>query len=385
MVKSFAPFAASAAVLIATASAASVPDGTWPTSTGTVQYSEAYTVAAGEVFDGEMQTFERSDITCNGQEESGSSTAVFLVEAGATLKNVIIGANQMEGVHCDDSDCTIENVWWDDVCEDALSIKGGSASSVSTVTGGGARSADDKVVQHNGYGTVKIDGFYAEDFGKLYRSCGTCGDKQRFVSVSNVYAVNPGKSIVTVNQNYGDEATLSNIWIKSDDDGYAVCAWSEGNADGEPTELGDGPSDPLCQYSESDIHVNEDVSTATSSSTTTTTEATEVPSATAAASESSAEETTEAPADTTEASESSEEETTEAPATSSDASAEEEESTEEGSESEEDTADEAATSNSTTTETPTVTEVATIEAPTVTEAAATPASSSKCDARRKRN
>ncbi|RLN31926.1 hypothetical protein BBJ28_00022988, partial [Nothophytophthora sp. Chile5] len=351
---------ASAAVLIAAASAASVPDGTWPTSTGTVQYSEAYTVAAGEVFDGEMQTFERSDITCNGQEESGSSTAVFLVEAGATLKNVIIGANQMEGVHCDDSDCTIENVWWDDVCEDALSIKGGSASSVSTVTGGGARSADDKVVQHNGYGTVKIDGFYAEDFGKLYRSCGTCGDKQRFVSVSNVYAVNPGKSIVTVNQNYGDEATLSNIWIKSDDDGYAVCAWSEGNADGEPTELGDGPSDPLCQYSESDIHVNEDVSTATSSSsttTTTTTETTEAPSATTAASESSAEETTEAPADTTEASESSEEESAEA-----------------------------ATSNSTTAETPAVTEATTItEAPTVTEAAATPSPSSKCDARRKRN
>ncbi|RLN14896.1 hypothetical protein BBJ28_00024830 [Nothophytophthora sp. Chile5] len=313
MVKSFAPFAASAAVLIATASAASVPDGTWPTSTGTVQYSEAYTVAAGEVFDGEMQTFERSDITCNGQEESGSSTAVFLVEAGATLKNVIIGANQMEGVHCDDSDCTIENVWWDDVCEDALSIKGGSASSVSTVTGGGARSADDKVVQHNGYGTVKIDGFYAEDFGKLYRSCGTCGDKQRFVSVSNVYAVNPGKSIVTVNQNYGDEATLSNIWIKSDDDGYAVCAWSEGNADGEPTELGDGPSDPLCQYSESDIHVNEDVSTATSSSATSITDTTDAPAGTVvpAGSESSDEEVTSAPASSSETADSSDAETVE--------------------------------------------------------------------------
>ncbi|KAL4100133.1 hypothetical protein PRIC1_007929 [Phytophthora ramorum] len=177
----------------------------------------------------------------------------------------------MEGVHCDDSDCTIENVWWDDVCEDALSIKGGSASSVSTVTGGGARNADDKVIQHNGYGTVKIDGFYAETFGKLYRSCGTCGDKQRFVSVSNVYAVNPSVSIVTVNDNYGDEATLSNIYISSDDDGYTVCAWSQGSEDGEPTELGDGIKDPLCQYSESDIHVNGDVSTATSTSSNSTT------------------------------------------------------------------------------------------------------------------
>ncbi|KAE9324720.1 hypothetical protein PF008_g17036 [Phytophthora fragariae] len=262
------------ALAVGTASAASVPDGTWPTSQGDVYYTEAYTVAAGETFDGGLKTYQRSDITCEGQTESGSSTAVFLVEAGGTLKNVIIGADQMEGVHCDDSDCTIENVWWDDVCEDALSIKGGSASSVSTVTGGGARNADDKVIQHNGYGTVKIDGFYADTFGKLYRSCGTCGDKQRFVNVSNVYAVNPGVSIVTVNENYNDEATLSNIYISSDDDSYVICGWSEGNADGEPTDLGDGIKDPLCQYSESDIHVNEDVSTASTTSSNTTTTST---------------------------------------------------------------------------------------------------------------
>ncbi|GMF11029.1 unnamed protein product [Phytophthora lilii] len=201
----------------------SVPDGTWPTSTGTVQFAEAHIIKAGEVFDGKMQTFERSDIKCEGQKESGASTAVFKLEAGATLKNAIIGKNQMEGVHCDKHDCIIDNVWWDDVCEDALSIKGGTASSVSTVTGGGARSADDKVIQHNGVGTVKIDGFYAEDFGKLYRSCGTCGDKQRTVVVSNVYAVNPSASFVTVNKNYNDHATLSNIWIKpSKDKGEGV-------------------------------------------------------------------------------------------------------------------------------------------------------------------
>ncbi|KUF85248.1 hypothetical protein AM588_10001109 [Phytophthora nicotianae] len=237
MVKSFVPFAT---LLLATASAASVPDGTWPTSTGTVQYAEAYIIKAGEVFDGKMQTFERSDVSCEGQTESGADTAVFKMEPGATLKNAIIGKNQMEGVHCDKHDCTIENVWWDDVCEDALSIKGGTASSVSTVTGGGARSADDKVIQHNGYGTVKIDGFYGEDISKLYRSCGTCGDRPKKVSVSNVYVVNPGNAIVTVNKNWNDEATLSNIWVKSSNDKVKICQWSQGNADGEPSMLGDG-------------------------------------------------------------------------------------------------------------------------------------------------
>ncbi|KAF1775247.1 Pectin lyase fold [Phytophthora cactorum] len=265
MVKSFASFATSTALLIAVATAASVPDGTWPTSTGTVQYATAQIVKAGEVFDGKMQTFERSDVSCEGQTESGSDTAVFKVEAGGTLKNVIIGKNQMEGVHCDNHDCTIEN--------DALSIKGGTASSVSKVIGGGARSADDKVIQHNGYGTVNIDGFYGEDISKLYRSCGTCGDKAKKVSVSNVYVVNPGNAIVTVNKNWGDEATLSNIWVKSSGDKVKICQWSQGNANGEPSMLGDGPSPPLCQYSESDVHINGDVSqsTGTSSNSTATT------------------------------------------------------------------------------------------------------------------
>ncbi|KAL4171336.1 hypothetical protein KRP22_009432 [Phytophthora ramorum] len=241
----------------ATNSSGSVPDGTWPASTGTVLYKKPYTIKAGEVFDGKMQTFERSDITCTGG-EGQKDTAVFLVEAGGTLKNAIIGKNQKEGVHCDDHDCTIENVWWDDVCEDALSIKGGSASSVTTVTNCGARYAEDKVVQHNGYGTVKIKGFFAQEFGKLYRSCGTCGNIPRIVTVENVYAIDPLVSVVTVNKNYNDKATLKNIYVKTTDgkDDVKVCQWSQGSK--TPSNLGDGPSGSLCKYTESDIHINEE-------------------------------------------------------------------------------------------------------------------------------
>ncbi|KAG4037381.1 hypothetical protein PC123_g27054, partial [Phytophthora cactorum] len=217
---------------------ASVPDGTWPASTGIVRYKKPYTIKAGEVFDGKMQTFERSDITCSGG-EGQKDTAVFLVEAGGTLKNAIIGKNQKEGVHCDYHDCTIENVWWDDVCEDALSIKGGSASSVTTVTNCGARYAEDKVVQHNGYGTVKIKGFFAQEFGKLYRSCGTCGNIPRKVTVENVYAIDPLVSVVTVNKNNNDQATLKNIYVKTTDGkkNVKVCQWSQ--ASKTPSNLGD--------------------------------------------------------------------------------------------------------------------------------------------------
>ncbi|TMW64583.1 hypothetical protein Poli38472_011463 [Pythium oligandrum] len=231
-----------------------MPTGTWPSSKGKVTYKAPYVVKKGTVFDGGMKTYERSDITCT-EGEGGKADAVFLVEPGATLKNVIIGKNQKEGVHCEQHDCKIENVWWDDVCEDALSIKGGSSSSVSTVTGGGARYASDKVIQQNGPGKVTIDGFYAYDFGKLYRSCGTCGNIPRQVSVSNVLAVNPKVSVITVNKNYGDKATLKNVKVVTTSK-KPICQWSQGGS--SPKNLGDGPSGTLCQYSTSDVYITKE-------------------------------------------------------------------------------------------------------------------------------
>lgn len=56
---------------------------------------------------------------CQGQTETGEKDAMFILENGATLSNVIIGAGQAEGVHCKGT-CTLNNVWWADVCEDAM-------------------------------------------------------------------------------------------------------------------------------------------------------------------------------------------------------------------------------------------------------------------------
>ena len=38
--------------------------------------------------------------TCQDQEETGEDDAIFILEDGATLSNVIIGPGQAEGVHC---------------------------------------------------------------------------------------------------------------------------------------------------------------------------------------------------------------------------------------------------------------------------------------------
>jgi hypothetical protein len=53
---------------------------------------------------------------CDTDADTGSDSAVFILENGATLSNVIIGTNQLEGVHCKGA-CTLKNVWFRDVCE----------------------------------------------------------------------------------------------------------------------------------------------------------------------------------------------------------------------------------------------------------------------------
>ncbi|CAG8542620.1 15984_t:CDS:10, partial [Acaulospora colombiana] len=97
-------------------------------------------------FDGKMVKYDRkgSSGSCAEQEEEGEDAAVFILEAGAKLSNVIIGADQAEGIHCRGT-CTLTNVWWEDVCEDAATFLQTGASDVSYVIGGGAFHASDKI------------------------------------------------------------------------------------------------------------------------------------------------------------------------------------------------------------------------------------------------
>lgn len=75
------------------------------------------------------------------------------------------------------------------MCEDAFSIKNQDAGETTTIKGGGAFDASDKVVQHNGAGTVSISGFTVSDFGKLYRSCGNCDSMfERHIIIDGVTA-----------------------------------------------------------------------------------------------------------------------------------------------------------------------------------------------------
>ncbi|KDN42687.1 hypothetical protein RSAG8_06644, partial [Rhizoctonia solani AG-8 WAC10335] len=84
---------------------------TFPSPPKTSSLSSPMTVKG--TFDGGNVRYDRGKGACSGQKEGGDKDAVFLLENGATLKNVVIGANQAEGVHCKGS-CNIYNVWFED-------------------------------------------------------------------------------------------------------------------------------------------------------------------------------------------------------------------------------------------------------------------------------
>ena len=151
--------------------------------------------------------------------------------------------------------CTLLNVWWEDVGEDAATFKGTSASQTMTIDGGGARKASDKVFQHNGPGTMYIRNFQVDDFGKLYRSCGNCKTQyKRNVVVDNVIATAPGKALVGIDANYGDTAKLTRITIVGDSSRkIEPCQKYQGVTSGEPTKIGSGPDSANCLYTTANI------------------------------------------------------------------------------------------------------------------------------------
>lgn len=127
-------------------------------------------------------------VSCTGQAEGGDSDAVFQIEEGRSLCNVIIGPNEIEGVHCQGA-CTLINVWWSAVCEDAFTIKNQDAGDTTIISGGGAFGADDKDFQYNGAGTLSVSDFTVDTFGILYRSCGNCDSMyERHVIMDSITA-----------------------------------------------------------------------------------------------------------------------------------------------------------------------------------------------------
>ncbi|ACU36500.1 Pectate lyase [Actinosynnema mirum DSM 43827] len=241
-----------AAVTVAAgAGSASAAGSTFPSPNGSQGVGAKIKVSGS--YDGGLKRFYGTGDLGNGGQDEGQSP-LFELANGATLSNVVLGSPAADGVHCLGA-CTLNNVWWEDVGEDAATLKGSSSSQKMTVNGGGARKASDKVFQHNGPGTIHIKNFQVDDFGKLYRSCGNCGTQyKRNVILENVTAYSPGKVLAGINTNYGDTAKYTNVTIVGDSSKkIVVCEKYKGVTSGEPSKIGSGPDSTNCLYSSSNI------------------------------------------------------------------------------------------------------------------------------------
>ena len=148
------------------------------------------------------------------------------------------------------------------MCEDAATFK--QKSGTSYVNGGGARNADDKVLQHNGGGTVAVKNFYAENIGKVYRSCGNCGTQYARKSTFDNIRVNGASVAVGINGNLGGEcsvqAHMKSIEVNGRTDTTSIqnscllnskiCWLYKGNDSGaEPSKTASAPDGKVCATS----------------------------------------------------------------------------------------------------------------------------------------
>lgn len=228
------------------------PAPNWPAAKRTEKVGRTIPVSGSRNFD--FTRLVGTGALGGGGQTEGQAPLVELAD-GATVSNVIIDTPAADGIHCRGT-CTLKNVYWWDVGEDAATFKGTRGNQTMTIDGGGATKAADKVFQHNGPGTFVIRNFEVSDFGKLYRSCGVCKTQyQRHVVLDNVTVKAPGKDIVGINATpYGDTARLTRITVVGDSSRkIVVCQKFRGTTSGEPTKTGSGPDGRNCIYRSSAI------------------------------------------------------------------------------------------------------------------------------------
>jgi pectate lyase C len=124
-------------------------------------------VAAGQTLDGQGQRYVAGPAVGDGSQAEGQKP-LFRLEAGATLKNVVIGAPAADGVHTY-GDATLQNIVWEDIGEDAMTIK---APGTVTLNGGSASNGEDKVFQINAESVFRVSNFTASHAGKFIRQNG---------------------------------------------------------------------------------------------------------------------------------------------------------------------------------------------------------------------
>ncbi|KAL3106406.1 hypothetical protein niasHT_018492 [Heterodera trifolii] len=154
---------------------------------------------------------------CNMQNEK--LKYMFKLADGVTIENAILDTPGMS-IFCRGS-CTLKNIYYKRLCFHAAGFEYDDLNQEHTYTviGGAGMGSPDKYFTQSGKGKSHISGFCGDGpFGKLFCSCGSCPDQvERHVTVSDVKMRGHGLTIVSVNQIFGDSASLSGITLYDQD------------------------------------------------------------------------------------------------------------------------------------------------------------------------
>jgi len=134
-----------------------------------VYVSSTIVVGPGQTFDGCGKRYISDGLGDGSQSES--QKPIFRVEEGATLLNVTLGAPAADGIHVypDGGTVWMQNIVWEDIGEDAMTIKD---EGTVFLDGGSAQYGSDKVFQINAASTFHLSNFSAHDAGKMIRQNG---------------------------------------------------------------------------------------------------------------------------------------------------------------------------------------------------------------------
>ncbi|GKT20952.1 pectate lyase [Acidovorax sp. SUPP3334] len=172
-----------------------------PPASGEKTVNEPIVVKAGEVFDGKNVHYKAGPALGDGG-QSENQKPVFILEPGATLKNVQISG--ADGIHTK-GDATLDGVFGRDVGEDFMTMKG---EGNVVFKNGGAANATDKTFQLNHGGSFSIDNSFFDGTSKLVRTNGG-KDFPIDISISNSTINNVKEAVVRT------DATQANIKLSN--------------------------------------------------------------------------------------------------------------------------------------------------------------------------
>ena len=143
---------------------------------------------------------------------------------------------------------TLQNIYWEDVCIDALTLKGEkNLCTKFVVKGGAAKVPRDIIIRHNSVGSLYINSFYAQNSQRLYVSCPNWNsgyqERSDVTKTDDVVASNV-KFLAAVKKNYRDIVTLKNSKITG---GTGYRMYTRNNNGGDPKAFGN-------QYETSNIY-----------------------------------------------------------------------------------------------------------------------------------